>query len=542
MKKYIVFAALMVVLPMAAQDTYENARLMGNDLNGTARYVGMGGALEALGADISTISTNPAAIGMFRHSSASLSFGAVSQQDASKFDNLNKTNMSFDQVGFVWTNRTNATSYINFAFNYHKSKNFDQLLNAANSLRGASLSKLAFAKSTKLSDTNGGYYLDTNKDAMWMGWRNSQSNERAYPFTQWDYLYTNAFTMDDVNYEYPSNSYAEASDYLFDRAHRGSISEYDFNISGNINNRLYLGLTMGLYNVNYKGYSSYVESIIDMNNNPRGYLELADEHRISGAGVDLKAGIIVRPIEESPFRIGLSVSTPTWFDLTSENYTTIYNNTDKDYYNYGADQLTASEEYDFRYYTPWKFGISVGHTVGTSLALGASYEYTSCGSADTRIVEPSHAYYDEDSRSDKVMNANTENMLKGVSLLKLGVEFKPDPSFAVRFGYNFQSAMYNDNSFRDTQLDSEGNAYASTADYTNWKSTNRITCGLGYKYEKLSLDLSYQYSATGGDFYPFQPNVTFTDPYDGSAGTNVSTASDVNFKRHQLLFTATYTF
>ena len=263
MKKYIVFAALMVVLPMAAQDTYENARLMGNDLNGTARYVGMGGALEALGADISTISTNPAAIGMFRHSSASLSFGAVSQQDASKFDNLNKTNMSFDQVGFVWTNRTNATSYINFAFNYHKSKNFDQLLNAANSLRGASLSKLAFAKSTKLSDANGGYYLDTNKDAMWMGWRNSQSNERAYPFTQWDDLYTNAFTMDDVNYEYPSNSYAEASDYLFDRAHRGSISEYDFNISGNINNRLYLGLTMGLYNVNYKGYSSYVESIFD---------------------------------------------------------------------------------------------------------------------------------------------------------------------------------------------------------------------------------------------------------------------------------------
>lgn len=45
-------------MPLAAQETYENAKLMKGDLNGTARYVGMGGAMEALGADISTISTN----------------------------------------------------------------------------------------------------------------------------------------------------------------------------------------------------------------------------------------------------------------------------------------------------------------------------------------------------------------------------------------------------------------------------------------------------------------------------------------------------
>ena len=46
--KKIFFAALAmaVVLPAAAQDTYESARLLGGDLNGTARYVGMGGAME----------------------------------------------------------------------------------------------------------------------------------------------------------------------------------------------------------------------------------------------------------------------------------------------------------------------------------------------------------------------------------------------------------------------------------------------------------------------------------------------------------------
>ena len=69
MKKIVSLAVFtLAMLPAAAQDTYENARLLGADLNGTARYVGMGGALDALGADISTIGTNPAAIGVFRHS------------------------------------------------------------------------------------------------------------------------------------------------------------------------------------------------------------------------------------------------------------------------------------------------------------------------------------------------------------------------------------------------------------------------------------------------------------------------------------------
>ena len=57
MKKKCFFLAAMSVLtlPMLAQETYENTKLIDNDLNGTARYVGMGGAMDALGADLTTI-------------------------------------------------------------------------------------------------------------------------------------------------------------------------------------------------------------------------------------------------------------------------------------------------------------------------------------------------------------------------------------------------------------------------------------------------------------------------------------------------------
>ena len=49
---------------LQAQNPYDNENYMPTDLMGTARYVGMGGALGALGADISAISANPAAIGL----------------------------------------------------------------------------------------------------------------------------------------------------------------------------------------------------------------------------------------------------------------------------------------------------------------------------------------------------------------------------------------------------------------------------------------------------------------------------------------------
>ena len=77
MKKTVICAILgMTAVGGYAQigfnlDTYAGAQIATKDLNGTARYVGMGGAMEALGADISTMSTNPAGIGLFRKSSVS---------------------------------------------------------------------------------------------------------------------------------------------------------------------------------------------------------------------------------------------------------------------------------------------------------------------------------------------------------------------------------------------------------------------------------------------------------------------------------------
>lgn len=544
-KLYIAIAALTAVtLPSVAQDTYEGAKLMNNDLNGTARYVGMGGALEALGADISTMGSNPAGIGLFRHSTISASMGIVSQQDAVKFDGLGKTNFSFDQAGFVYSTRIGRQSFVNVGVNYHKSRNFDQILSAANSLNGASLNKVGFYKAEQGSADRGGYDLDFNEDGDLMGFENaSPTAYRAYTFSQVDYLYMNAFNLDFDDDGNASIYYSDGDNYQFNRAHRGWISDFDFNISGNINDRVYLGMTIGIHDVNYKAYSEYGEQIAYVDRNMlSGHTLLCDERTIEGAGFDIKAGIIFRPIEFSPFRVGLSVSTPTFYDLKTSNFTRLsydwseqINGTIYDNNSTGKN----GETYEFKMYTPWKFGVSLGHTVGTMLALGASYEYADYSATDIRVNDGYDYYGNMSSYSDREMNAHTDHTLKGMHTLKLGAELKPDAAMAVRVGYNYVSPMYEEKGVRDATLNSIGVMYSSTTDYVNWGDTHRVTCGLGYKYDSWNFDLAYQYSTTKGTFYPFQPGLEFN--YKGVVENNPQ-ATAVSNNRHQVMMTIGYTF
>lgn len=542
--KKIFFSACLLSLFMAhahAQETYENTKLIDNDLNGTARYVGMGGAMEALGADISVINSNPAGIGLFRRSSGSVSFGLVSQDGASSFKYGNKTNASFDQAGFVYSMRDGRRTFINFGFNYHKSKNFDYILNAASGLNGASQHKLSYMKA--LANEN-------NLDKTSSGWRGKFSYT-----SQLDNLYYNTLMMTSSDGFF----YNDASRYEFGRAETGYIGEYDFNTSVNVNDRVYLGITIGIHDVHYTGHSLYSEALVNLNNQTAGDITVNDERRITGTGYNASFGVIFRPVDASPFRIGLSVTTPTWYDLKTSNYTYLINNTKAD----GGGKLqgdypnyTTGESYEFKLFTPWKFGVSLGHTVGNYLALGASYEYADYSRLDTRVNDGYDVDYwgdvYEHSSSDEPMNRHTRETLKSVSTFKIGAEAKVMPNLAVRAGYNYVSPMFKKEGYKDGNIDSYGSNYSSATDYTNLEATNRYTVGVGYTLGKMSFDLAYQYAQTNGKFHPFADSyLDYTYPGQDSNGNDVTmtesldnyaNAVKVSNKRNQLLLTLTYRF
>jgi len=521
--KYSLAAVIsLFALSMAAQETYQDTKMIGNELNGTARYVGMGGAMEALGADVSTIGSNPAGIGLFRNNQVSVSGGFVAQSGETtspKYGRLgmkikgDKTNASLDQLGIVYVTRTGVNSYLNFGFNYHKSRNYNQILTAGNSLTIPS-----YINGLTVSASQNKLSAMKFPDATKYSWSGVDAN----------YEQVMAISKDANGKQ--SMDYLNGTEYLFGQYQQGYIGEYDFNISGNIKDRVFLGFTLGLHDVHYNSNSYYTENL-ERNVHSSAWESL----RISGVGVDFKFGAIFRPFDANAFRVGVYMNTPTWYDLTTSNYSTM---TD------GTTSVPTHESYDFRVDTPWKFGLSLGHTINNVVALGATYEYADYSAMSTRIKDG--GYYDnwygtyyESSHKDKAMNAHTQETLKGVHTLKLGAEFKVMPEWSVRLGYNYLSAMFNENGAKNGTIASPGSYYASSTSFVNWKATNRITCGVGYAHKNFNVDLAYQYSAQNGEYFPF------ANYYEGKTPSNednIATATKVNNKRHQLLLTLGYRF
>ena len=302
------------------------------------------------------------------------------------------------------------------------------------------------------------------------------------------------------DYGYYSSNVADGyhSTYgTFRSRERGGIDEYDFNVSFNINDRFYLGVTFGAYDVSYDKYTFYDEDY----GNGAGYF-LESFNRINGSGFDMKIGTIFRPIEASPLRIGLSVHTPIFYRLT---YTTgayiqsdVYMDDDQSTTGWYVDtyeQLGNRDmEYDFRLQTPWVFNGSLGYTVGNSLALGAEYEYENYSNMKFKDVDN----YDMDPETNEV-----KYTLKGVHTLRLGAEYKPISTFAFRVGYNYSSAAYKTDAFKNIF----SNSVSTDTEYSNDKSRNTFTVGIGYRGSLFYADLAYKYDVYKSDFYPFYNNL-----------------------------------
>lgn len=261
-------------------------------------------------------------------------------------------------------------------------------------------------------------------------------------------------------------------------------------------------MTIGAYDVNYSKISTYGEEygkyIVENVNYGTPSYEMTTENKIDGSGVDFKFGAIVRPFEDSPFRIGVSVHTPTFYNLK------IKTNVRAVTYTPDFDSKKLSEAvvdsydftngvdygYDFRFRTPWKYNLSLGYTYGSSFAIGAEYEY--------QDYSAMHFSY-SDGEAMGWQNPTAKEMLKGVNTFRIGAEWKVIPQFAFRLGYNYMSAAFKKTAFKDLSY----NSINTDTDFANAKANNNYTLGIGYRGSTFYADLAYMYSTYKEDFYPF---------------------------------------
>ena len=516
----IIALALLGVTGGYAQSAYDAAKIAQEDLSGTARFVGMGGAMSALGGDISTISTNPAGIGIYRSNDVMLTLGYSLTGTEAEFGGntfeKERARWNLNNIGFVIANKFSNVSplrYVNFGFNYKKSKSFYKNMTMQGMLGSLSQTYEIAALSDGLTPD---FWEDSrygNFEHQDIGWLSALAYNAfligpslTNDPTDYPLLDNDGNHLSDENgllyqdYGYYSSNVADGyhSTYgTFRSRERGGIDEYDFNVSFNINDRFYFGVTFGAYDVSYDKYTFYDEDY----GNGAGYF-LESFNRINGSGFDMKIGTIFRPIEASPLRIGLSVHTPIFYRLT---YTTgayiqsdVYMGDDQSTTGWYVDtyeQLGNRDmEYDFRLQTPWVFNGSLGYTVGNSLALGAEYEFENYSNMKFKDVDN----YDMDPETNEV-----KYTLKGVHTLRLGAEYKPISTFAFRVGYNYSSAAYKTDAFKNIF----SNSVSTDTEYSNDKSRNTFTVGIGYRGSLFYADLAYKYDVYKSDFYPFYNNL-----------------------------------
>lgn len=513
--KYIfITAALLNMFCASAQDIYTMESVTSEDLNGTARFIGMGGAMSALGADISTMGTNPAGIGLYRSADVATSLSLNALAEGQKFDEHGKTRMSYDQAGIVYPIKMGNGSmrFFNVGFNYHKRKNFKSLIGADQLLaNGAS-------QTWEMADVSS-YWGGTDK-----GTPLSNAGHQTY-------LYEKSGEVDDSGYE-QYNVYNGVNN-SYRKWVTGGIQQYDFNMSTNISDRYYFGITFGVYNVDVDSYSGYMENLALNDGTSVGDYLLTNARSLSGNGIDFKFGTIIYPIEGSSFRVGLSFSTPVWYSLTANCTSQIYSTIGGTKYDY----RTEVGDHDFNIRTPWKFNISAGGTIGNFLALDAEYEYSDYSSASLSYDDG----YDEwswggNQTKDRELNREASKYLKGVSTVRLGAEAKLDYGLSLRLGYNYVSTPIKSNALQNQFINSASIDYNTSTNYVNLGDINRYTVGLGYKAKHFYTDFAWQYQQQSGDFY------AFTTQRGNPSETNEAPCTKLKLDRSQFLLTLGYKF
>lgn len=498
---FLLAAMLPALSIVQAQTSYEAAELLETDLSGTARYVGMGGAMNALGADISTMGVNPAGTALFRSYDLSMSFGGnwVTQRTETN-SGRNRSFESFgtfDNVGIVMANKLsndNVLRFVNWGFNYRNVKRFGGKMGMSANLDGLSQTGQMAWQAYQNADVRyddfdyenpNGFYKTNYYDDPWVGWLTLLGADGRL---------IDGRALEDGFY-YPS----DACNYT--EKVSGGINAYDFNLSFNLVDAVYLGVTFTTYNVNRNLYSAYSEYFVG------GDYTLENYYTTTGSGYDFKFGAILRPFGESSFRIGVSATTPTVYTLrdynsaiisstipfsdnvTGEEWTESFYMDTQSKDAFGVDCYT-----DYTMIAPAKVNVSLGGTIGTSLALGAEYEYSNYGA--TKL------YYD-DGNENVVMNDHTAENFTGLHTFRFGAEKMFAGSFYTRLGYNLVTGGYGANAWKMIPI----NSVQTNTAYKNIIATNNYSCGIGYRGDSFYADAALLCSRQKANFYPFDDPV-----------------------------------
>ncbi len=450
---YIALLLILFALPLYSQYESEALKFSMLQQSGSARFIGMGGAMGALGSEFSCISNNPAGIGFYRNSELTLSPSFYFARNQANYQLQNfgddKFNFNFGNIGLVYSKRTNRSEktglqFLNFAIGYNRINNFNRNIFFEGDDAQYTLADIMVQRSQGLLPSN----LDPFSTQLAF---NTWLTDTAGGLTNYESYGPNALLNKRMTRLINS---------------RGSIGEIALAASANISNKFFIGANVSVATLTYKSTQVYEE--LDVNNIHATFnsLSFTENLDVSGIGINLKLGFIYRPLNW--FRAGISIHTPTWYNM---NETYVHQmKTSLSFGSFTSNSPVGKFEYDLT--SPWRIQASAGFIILKHAAIGLEYELVDYSAITLR---PATGFFSS-------ANAFIDSSYAIAHNIRIGTEVRLDP-FRIRGGYQYQMNPFN----RNVDIDA---------------SVHHVSVGLGYRNIKwFSIDVAYILSMGGGKQY-----------------------------------------
>lgn len=520
MKKiFYLCAVLLTAQQLSAQIPEDAIRMSWNAPSGTARNQAIGGAGGSLGGDISSLFINPAGLGFYKTGEFVISPGLSFLNGKSNYRGTGSTAESFSKfnlgtTGFVlgrpnpgsrWGSKSvsiaiNQTANFNGRTFYQGANNYSSFSESfaeefANS--GLPINVVLYTAPLSLGTklANYTYLIDTVS---------VNGGVEVVGLPQRDAILNNG----------TANLYQEK-----DIRTKGGITELAFGYAGNMNDKFYLGGSIGIPIVNYERTSTITERDADKNIDNFNYATYTENYKSQGLGLNGRIGMIIKPNDQ--IRAGLSIQTPTLYGLKErttgrmeadlENYLKdgriSIANTDSIYTQFGA----SIPEYRYDLISPWKFLVSGSYMISAVEDVTRQRGFIT---ADVEYVtHRSSRFHSSDGSEDDAyyrgVNDGVKLSYKGAVNVRLGGELKFN-TLMTRLGFSYYGSPYEDKELKGRKMNISG--------------------GLGYRDKGIFIDLTYVQG--------LNRDVDF--PYRLSDKSN--TFADVRNNNGKLILTAGFKF
>ena len=439
MKRFLLILLLAYSLSPIAH-CQDIQRFSERQIIGTARYVGMGGAMTAIGGDPSAVLDNPAGLGLYRRGETMVTVDETIDNTTQLLNNstqpLNnrytRSRFALPQVSAIWAwgnpGKQRGMIYNNFMFSIQRLANFNRDVVVEGN--GMGMVETMCEKTNGLAEK---YLQDEPWDDVEIGWLSilGYGGSLINPIAQDQWAPA-------VNFTEGTLSISES----------GTTDQYTLSWASNISNQWYVGLGLNIPTMSYTKRVSWQET--DRINSA----ELKSMYHATGVGVSGTIGLIYRPMQA--LRIGASFQTPTAMSLTVQTEGDVHTTIAGEKY----DVLTPeSGAISVDMVSPLRTSVSVAGQLGKYALLAVQYDY-----------------------------AHSADMVD-VHTMRVGAEAQAYRGLFLNAGYVYESSFMKEEPI--VLLDY--NSIRTDMDYRYTAFSQYASAGIGYRSDVVIAQLAYQY-------------------------------------------------